>query len=96
MDAIEKYNVKIIIITNLLHFFTNDLYLDANEMKGILKKIIKVLKKIENCLVVVSFGFEIQYDILFSKLFDRTIDIQKGMGHYQYILLIMAKRHPYF
>ena len=80
LDAIEKYNVKIIIITNLLHFFTNDLYLDTNEMKGILKKIIKVLKKIENCLVVVSLGFETQYDILFSKLFDRTIDIQKGYG----------------
>ena len=80
LDVIEKYNVKIIIITNLLHYFTNDLYLDANEVKGILKKIIKVLKKIENCLLIVSFGFETQHDILFSKLFDRTIDIQKGYG----------------
>ena len=80
LNTVEKYGVKIIIITNLLYYFTNDLHLDVHEMKGILKKIIKVLKNIENCLVIVSLGFETQYDILFSKLFDRTIDIQKGYG----------------
>ncbi len=76
--AIKQYNVKVIVITNLLNYFTNDLHLDTNEMKIILKEIIKTLDKIQNCLVIVSLGFPTQYDYLFSKLFSRTIHIQNS------------------
>ena len=46
-------------------------------MKTILKEIIKTLKKIQNCLVIVSLGSSTQYDYLFSELFLRTIHIQQ-------------------
>ena len=49
-------------------------------MKTILKETIKMLNKIQDCLVVVSFGFPTQYDSLFSKLFSRTINIQNRYG----------------
>ena len=76
-NAIIQYDVKIIVITNLLYYFTNDPYLDMHEMKTILKEIIKTLNKIQNCLVVVSFDISTQYDYLFSELFSRTINIQQ-------------------
>ena len=53
-NAIKQHNVKIVIVTNLLHYFTDDLYLDIDEMKKILKEIVKSLNKIQNCLLVVS------------------------------------------
>ena len=61
-----------------MHYFTDDLYLDTNEMKTILKEIIKTLSKIQDYLVIVSLGFSTQYDYLFSKLFSRTIKIEQG------------------
>ncbi|WP_316505503.1 hypothetical protein [Nitrosopumilus sp.] len=64
--AIKQQNAKVVVITNLLHYFTDDLYLDTNEMKKILKEIIKTINKIQNCLVVVLLGFPTQYDSLFS------------------------------
>jgi len=76
--AIKQYNVKVVVITNLLNYFTNDPHLDTNEMKIILKEIIKTLDKIQDCLVIVSLGFPTQYDSLFLKLFSRTIDIQNS------------------
>ena len=76
-NAIRQYDVKIIVITNLLCYFTNDPYLDTHEMKIILKEIIKTLNKIQNCLIVVSFDIPTQYDYLFSELFSRTINIQQ-------------------
>jgi len=76
--AIKQYNVKVLVITNMLNYFTNDLHLDTNEMKIILKEIIKTLHKIQNCLVIVSLGFPTQYDSLFLKLFSRTIHIQNS------------------
>lgn len=76
-NAIKQRNVKVVVITNLLYYFTNDPCLDTNEMKIILKEIIKTLKKIQNCLVVVSLGSPTQYDYLFSELFLRTIHIQQ-------------------
>ena len=76
--AVKQYDVKVVVITNLLNYFTNDPYLDAHEMKMILKEIVKTLNRIENCLVVVSLGFPTQYDSLFSKLFSRTISIKNS------------------
>ena len=79
-NTIKQYNVKVVIITNLLYYFTNDPYLDSIEMKSILKEIIKTLSNIQNCMVVVSLSFSTQYDYLFSKLFSRIIDIKKNYG----------------
>lgn len=78
--AIKKYNVKIAIITNLLYYFTDDPHLDTNEMKTMLKEIIKTLDNMQDCLVVVSLGFSSQYDHLFSRLFSRTINIRQSNG----------------
>ncbi|NND86143.1 MAG: hypothetical protein HKM23_02195 [Nitrosopumilus sp.] len=79
-NIVKKHDVKIVIITNLLYYFTNDLRLDTNEMKMILKEIIKTLNKIQDCLVVVSLGMPSRYDCLFSQLFSRTIRIQQSYG----------------
>ena len=79
-NAIKQYNVKVVIITNLLYYFTNDPYLDSIEMKSILKEIIKTLSNIQNCMVIVSLNFPTQYDYLFSELFSRIIDIKKNYG----------------
>jgi len=75
-SAIKKYNVKIIIITNMLNYFTNDSSCDTNEIKLIIPEIINTIHNIQNCLVVVSLGLPTQYDSLLLKLFSRTIHIQ--------------------
>ena len=77
---IKEYGVKIVIITNLLNYFTNDLHLDTNEMKMILQKIIKTLNDIQDCMLIVSLGMPSQYDYLFSKTFSRTIRVQQSYG----------------
>ena len=77
---IKEYGVKIVIITNLLNYFTNDLHLDTNEMKMILQKIIKTLNDIQDCMLIVSLGMPSQYDYLFSKTFSRTIRVEQSYG----------------
>lgn len=77
-NAIKQYDTKLVIISNLLHFFTNDPYLDTKEMKAILKQVIKSLQKIENCLVVVSLGFPTQYDEMVLQLFSKIIIINQS------------------
>jgi len=79
-NAIEQHNTKVVIITNLLHYFTDDAYLDTSETKSILKEIIKTLSNIKDCLVIVSFGMPTHYDYLFLKLFSRTIRIENDNG----------------
>ena len=79
-DLIKQQNVKIVIITNLLNFFVDDNYLDSKEMRIILKEIVHTLDAIQDCLVIVSFGFPTQYDYLFSKLFSRSMRIQQSYG----------------
>jgi len=78
--AIKQYNVKVVVVTNLLHYFTNDTHLDTNEAKSILKEIIKTLSNIKDCLVIVSFGASTYYDYLFLKLFSRTIKMENNNG----------------
>lgn len=73
--TISQYNIRVVIITNLLYYFTNDPYLDTNEMKTILEQIINTLNKIQNCLIIISFDSENPYDHLFSKLFTRVINL---------------------
>lgn len=78
--AIEQHGVKVVIITNLLHYFTDDAYLDANEIKPILKEIVKTLSDIKDCLVIVTFGMPTHHDYLFLKLFSRGIRIEDDNG----------------
>ena len=75
-NAIRYYNVKVVVITNLLYYFTNDPYLDAREMEQILKQVIKSLEKIKNCLVIVSLGTTTRFDDMIFKLFSTTITIK--------------------
>ena len=79
-DAIRHYGVRVVIITNLLHFFTNDPYQDPDEMHKIIKQIISEIQKIKDCLVIVTLQFDTQYDYLFSKLFSKTIKIESICG----------------
>ena len=76
--AIKQHNVKVVVVTNLLYYFTNNAYLDTNEAKSILKEIVKALNSIKDCLVIVSFGVSTYYDYLFLKLFSRTITIENS------------------
>ena len=75
-NAIKHFDVKLVVITNLLHYLTNDPYLDTREMERILGQIIKSLKKIKDCLVIVSLGFPTKFDDLIQKLFSITIKIE--------------------
>ena len=74
-NAVKQYDTKFVVISNLLHFFTNDPYLDTKEMKAILKQIIKSLQRIENCVIVISLGFPTQYDDIVLDMFSKIIQI---------------------
>lgn len=74
-NAIKQYNSKIVIISNLLYFFTNDPYLNIKEMKTILRQVIRSLEKIQDCLVIISLGFPTQYDEIVLDIFSRKIQI---------------------
>ena len=76
--AIKQHSANILVIPNLLNYFTTDLNADTTEMKAILKEIVKSLSKIQNCMIVVSLGFATQYDYLLSELFTRTIYIEQS------------------
>lgn len=77
-DAVKQYNVKVVIITHLLHFFTNDPYLNQNEMQQILQTVVHSLKKIQNCLVIVSLGMPTAMDGMLLQLFSKTIKIKQN------------------
>lgn len=77
-DAIKQYDVKFVVISNLLHFFTNDPYLDTKEMKSILNQVLNSLQRIVNCIVVVSLGHPTQYDNMVMKLFSKIIQITES------------------
>lgn len=75
-NAIKYYDVKVVVLTNLLYYFTNDPYLDAREMEQILKEVIKSLEKIKNCLVIVSLGTPTRFDDMVFKLVSTTIKLK--------------------
>lgn len=77
-DAIKQYNTKIVIITHLLHFFTNNPYLNQHEMQQILQTVVQSLKKIQNCLVIVSLGMPTALDGMLLQLFSKTIKIKQN------------------
>jgi hypothetical protein len=77
-NAIKQYGVKILVITHLLNFFTNDPYLNSNDMRQILQTVLESLKKIENCLVIVSLGSPTQFDDMVLQSFSRIINIKSS------------------
>ena len=77
-DAIKQYGAKIVVITHLLHFFTNDPYLNPHEMQQILKTVVESLKEIENCLVVISLGLPTAFDGMLLQLFSKTIKVKQS------------------
>jgi len=53
---IRRFNVKVIMIADLLNLFTNDPNIDHNEAVSLIKEIINSIRKtLDNVLVIVSF-----------------------------------------
>jgi len=52
--------------------------LNSNEMQQVLKSVVRSLKKIQNCLVVVSLGLPTKFDAMLLQLFSRTIKIRQS------------------
>jgi len=77
-NTIKNFDVKLVVITNLLHYFTNDPYLDTKEIERILREIIKSLEKIKDCLVIVSLDTQTRFDDMIQKLFSITIKIESS------------------
>src|SRR5438270_715405 len=77
-NAIKHYDVKLVVITNLLHYFTNDPYLDSTEMERILDEIVQSLKKIKDCLVIISLDSQTRFNDVVHKLFSITIKIESS------------------
>ena len=90
VKAINQYNSKIVIISNLLYFFTdnNSSYLDKQEMKLIIKQIVLSLQQIKKqCLVIVSLEHRredtitsYQYEKQLDTVFSNTIHITHEHG----------------
>ncbi|MDQ3869867.1 MAG: hypothetical protein M3250_09985 [Thermoproteota archaeon] len=54
--VIRRFNVKVIMIADLLNLFTNDPNIDHNEAVSLIKEIINSIRKtLDNILVIVSF-----------------------------------------
>ena len=75
-NAIKHYKVKIVIITNLLHFFTKGMFLDSNEMMQILKQVTKSLQMIKDCLVIMTTDLPTQFDEILYSICTKTIKIE--------------------
>jgi DNA-directed RNA polymerase subunit RPC12/RpoP len=74
---IEKYNAKMIIVSDLLSMFLNDPQVQVREVEDIIKEIITSIKRNNEILSVVSCNHKSQYNkILFSR-FDKIIEIAK-------------------
>ena len=74
---IEKYNAKMIIVSDLLSMFLNDPQVQVREAEDIIKEIITSIKRNSEILSVVSCNHKSQYNkILFSR-FDKIIEIAK-------------------
>ena len=75
-NAIKHYKVKIVIITNLLYFFTKGMFLDSNEMSQILRQVMKTLQKINDCLVVITINDSTQFDSMIYNICTKTVKIK--------------------
>ncbi len=79
---IKTYNAKILILTDVLHFFV-DPYFDSGEVRILLEQITQKISKIKGCLVIVSLSKPTQYDSMFLQLFDKTLEISKQFHRLQ-------------
>jgi hypothetical protein len=77
-QMIQHYKTKVLIIIDLLHFFTNDPYFDSFEIQLLLEQIADAISKIKDCLVIISLSRQTEYDSLFLQLFDKTLRISKN------------------
>ena len=77
-NAIKHYKVKIVIITNLLYFFTKGIFLDSNEIIQILKQITKSIQKINDCLVVMTTDLSTQFNSILYNICTKTIKIESS------------------
>ncbi|MDH3490273.1 MAG: hypothetical protein OEL56_07470 [Nitrosopumilus sp.] len=86
-QAVRQYNTKIVILSDLLYFFTNkdSAYLEEQEMKLIIKQIILSLQQIKKeCLVIVSLENKntekntraYQYEKFLDRLFSMKLYIK--------------------
>jgi hypothetical protein len=75
-NTIKHYKAKIVIITNLLHFFTKGVFLDSNEMSQILKQVVKMLQKINDCLIVMTTESPTCFDNMLYKICTKTIKMK--------------------
>lgn len=76
-QVIETTKTKVLIITDLLHFFTDDPYFDSQEVRLLLEQIADAISKVKDCLVIVSLSRPTEYDKIFLQLFDKTLQISK-------------------
>ena len=76
-NVISRYDAKFVVISDLLHMFVDDPFLDQNEAKLILQNMIHSISKIQDCIIIVSISKPTQYDDMVYKLFDRIIRITK-------------------
>ena len=76
-QVIEEKKTKVLIITDLLHFFTDDPYFDSQEIRLLLEQIAEAISKVKNCLVIVSLSRPTEYDGIFLQLFNKTLEISK-------------------
>ncbi len=79
-NAIKHYGAKIAVITNLLHFFTNNMFADSKEMTQILNQTIKSLKKIQDCVIVITMGSSTKYDYKIHNICIKSITIEPRYG----------------
>lgn len=91
-EAIKRYDAKLVVITNLLHFFTSEPYLDSKEMERILRQIVKALEQVQDCLVVVSLGSPTRYDNIVYRLFSKTIRIDSDYNSLSILINDGGKR----
>lgn len=79
-NAIKHYKVKIVIITNLLHFFTKGIFLESNEIMQILKQVTKTIQNINDCLVVMTTDLSTRFDNMLYSICTKTIKIESAYG----------------
>lgn len=82
-QIIEQYKTKVLIITDLLHFFTDDPYFDTFEIRLLLEQIADAISKVKDCLVIVSLSKPTVYDATLMNLFNKTITLSKNYHRLQ-------------
>jgi hypothetical protein len=72
---IQKHDVKIVVISDILGMFANDPYLDLSEAKIIVKEIVNIISKLGDILVIVSMHGKSQFDDIITRACDEIITV---------------------